>query len=180
MKIFAIYSKVKLVSGPEWYRDVINHYGTGYEVHITLKQPCFVREDDILKIKERLGHYFEEIAQVKDRIELQFNTLIVEDDIVMINAEINVEIINLQKDLVNLLAEYNDFIQPELKKYQEHFVPHITLADGVSASEIEEIKEKIGDDPIIVGDIEDVTLSVVNEITPEEASNPNNKTIYFL
>lgn len=55
MKIFAVYSGLKLSKRPEWLDDFRKKYDDPYEYHIILKQPSYIKkEQQELDIKDKL------------------------------------------------------------------------------------------------------------------------------
>jgi len=180
MKIFALYSTVELFTKPSWFDSFRKKYYGSYDLHVTFKQSCFIKQNEIIKVKQKLEDYFSKTNRKSHEIKMIFNKLIVYDDVIMINSEYDPKITSLQKDLVNLLDEYTDFIEPELEEYQNNFQPHITIAMDLNNQQLIEAQNEIVGDIFCEGVIKDVTLSVVNEITPKETNNPDNKTLYKL
>ncbi len=177
MKIFAIYATPILTEKPEWFDDFYRSYGGGYDLHITLKQSCFIAEKDGQAVRDILSNFSNALRIPDHKIDVVLDTIVIpEDGCIMITAQKN-EILNeLQKNILSALKEYSQYTTPELEAYEKNFIPHITIAEDVSL--VKEDLSTLKSNCFFKGELRDVTLSIVNEITPEEARDPKNKTVY--
>ncbi|EKD56057.1 MAG: hypothetical protein ACD_58C00306G0006 [uncultured bacterium] len=103
-----------------------------------------------------------------------------DDRPILINAEKNDMLIKMQKDLVNLLTDYNEYVKSKYQDYEKNFKPHITVAMDLKEAQFCKAKQDFKDDFQCIGAVEEIVLSVVKEITPSESKNPDNLTIYNL
>ena len=184
MKIFAIYLNVELVKKPEWLDEFRKKYDKPYEIHITLKQPCYIEEDRISELREKVLNYFNSINISKHKIEITFDEILRNKDkegvTIMIKASNPDDLIKIQKELCYYLNEYTNYVKFKYQDYENNFVPHITIARNLS--EIQEIdaQKYLQNDFVCCGEISSVTLSIVNNNTPEESKKSTNQTVYSL
>jgi len=186
-KIFAIYAKVRLINKPTWLDGFCIKYNQPYDYHITLIQCRYISDADIPKLKEKVDGFFSELSIPNHKIEVDFSIPNIDSEGVeegegcfMIEAQKNDELINLQKSLVKLMGDYKDFYKPKLQEYEKYFQPHITVAMYLNEKQFLEAKNDFKDDFQCIGVVDEIVLSIVKEITPEESKNPNNLTIYKL
>ncbi len=181
MKIFAIYSNVKLDKKPDWLDEFRKKYDKPYEFHITLKQPCYIEEDKVSELKEKISNFFN---TSKYKFEVVFDSIVSnrdEDGItIMLKANNVNDLVLFQKDLCTYLGEYTTYLKPKYKGYEKDFVPHITIARNISETQEMEAMKYLQNEFVCGGEINSVTLSIVNNNTPEESKNPANQSIYSL
>lgn len=183
MKIFVVTADIELTNKPEWLDDFRNRYDKPYRYHITLKQPCFVNEDQVREIKDRLATLFSK-SQSNKKIDLRFGELKISTDApgkvcVMINSS-DETVHKLQKKVVEALSQFTSYYKPEYQAYEKQFVPHITIARDLDSQKLREVSMELEQDYTYEGRIEKVILTVVDNFGPEEASNSKNQTIYNL
>lgn len=190
-KIFAIYARVRLIEKPNWLDDFCKKYGQPYDYHITLTQCRFISDADIPKLKEKVDRFFAPpaggLSIPNHKIEVDFSIPEIDDEgvekgegCIMINAVKNDELINLQKNLVELMVDHKDFYKPKYQEYERNFEPHITVAMDLDKEQFDSAIKDFRDDFRCVGVVDEIVLSIVNKISPEESNNPNNLTIYKL
>ncbi|MBI4268425.1 2'-5' RNA ligase family protein [Candidatus Uhrbacteria bacterium] len=180
MKIFALYADIALTKKPDWLDGFVaknNPWG----LHVTIKQACYLEDDRVPSIKEKLSQFFKgrttlPIAMAFDKVECGRS----EDDPIIVLAEKNEEIKMLQGDLCNLLSEVSNYVDPATENYEKNFRPHITISYGIPESEYQECLDIVKDGCKCEGVINEIVLSVLGSVTVEEAHNPANKTIYRL
>ena len=184
MKMFAILTNLKLTKKPEWLDEFREKYDKPYEFHNTLKQPRFIKEEDVPELKKRLQEFFENLHTPNHKIELIFDEIVAGKDeegtTIMLRAKNPVELITLQQKLRDFLVEYTNYVKPKYQSYEENFDPHITIARNISETQLKEANEYLKNDFTCEGVVEEIFLHVVNEDTPEESRNPENRTIYKL
>ncbi len=178
MKIFAVYSNVKLTSGPSWLESFRKKYDESYELHVTFKQPCFIEEDQVNDLKDKLSLFFKDHKVPNHEILVLFDKLFVEENLIMIRSSENSELDSLQKGIVNCLSDYKRYFEPELEAYEMNFHPHLTIARDLNKEQLSVALKEIEDSFSCEGVIKDITLSVVEKITPEEAKIQKNQTLY--
>lgn len=187
MIIFAVQTNVELTNKPDWLDSFRSrHNAKRYDYHVTLKQVCVIEQHQIPIIKNLLSEYFEK-EQLR-AIPVRFNELNLADSkkeageaYIMINSETN-EIINkLQKDIVDVLSDFNNYFWPDSKQYEERFIPHITIAMDLDAESFERAKEDLKDDYQCEGIITKVILSVVHNFDPQDKTKSYHEdSIYNL
>jgi hypothetical protein len=80
MKIFAVYSDVKLTRKPAWLDAFRARFDELYEYHITLKQPCFIQDEQIPGLKGKLKDFFAKSGIHDHYIDIAFDRLTVRPD----------------------------------------------------------------------------------------------------
>lgn len=184
MKIFVITARVGVLQKPEWLDAFRAKYDEDFECHITLKQPCFVEDSDVPTIKERLANLFLQ-KNSNSEIKLKFDELITDRDAphgkcIMVASRGEGSLHELQKKVVAALPEFVHYRSPESKDWEEHFLPHITIARHLTPEQHEEALQYLQSGVTIDATISQVMLVVVNIFGPEEASLPENQTVYSL
>lgn len=185
MKIFAVFARIHLTRQPEWLDDFRLKYDKPYELHITLKQPCWLEPDDLPDVQQKLARFFDVSKDIPFVIEVSLEQLAVNPDgpdgvCVMINTEQNLDLINLQKNIVAALDPYREYFRSESKSWEEHFTPHITIARALSPAVWQEAQRHMTADTLCVGTISEIVLVAVDRFDPGEAYKPENLTVYHL
>lgn len=186
MKLFAVYSKVHLTQKPTWLDAFYKKYNpssTGH--HVTLKQPCHLKEEDIPSAKTQLTDLFNSILVPSHEIILNFNNLILDEGggefkTIMINAEYQSSIHTLQKDILDALSSYKEYTHAESEAWEKNFKPHLTLASDINRTQYEQALKELKNDYTCKGIIRDISLIIVEKMIPTEADNIKNQTIYRL
>ncbi|MDD3481009.1 MAG: hypothetical protein PHW75_02175 [Patescibacteria group bacterium] len=183
MKIFGIYAKVDLYGKPDWLDNFISKYSKPFDVHITLKQPCYIGEPQVLPIKNSVSNFFENNKLKK--IKMTFNTYSMDhspssgksNNHIMVLTK-NKDIIKIQKAIVALLNEYTDYCDPITEQYEVNFEPHITIGVDLDNQRYERALTELPPDISIKGEVAEVVLVVAN---PEDKKvEEEHKTIYKL
>ncbi len=185
MKIFAVYARVHLTQKPDWLDDFRSKYDEPYEYHVTLKQPCVIKDELVPELKIKLTNFFSNLKTPNNKIRLTFDSLnvpmVTPDDIcIMINATKIDEIKELQKSVLLTLSEYNQYLDIKYKAYEENFQPHITIGRKLNQQAYSLASKELKDNYLCEGIITQVVLGVVQNDNPTEANNPNNQTVYNL
>jgi 2'-5' RNA ligase len=184
MRIFTVYSKIELTQKPDWLDSFRTRYDKPYDYHVTLKQPCFLEEDFTYEVKAHLARFFQERLEPRTGIELVFTSLVKareEHDgfmTIMINAEPNRLIEELQQGVVAALGSYRQYCKAESEQWEQNFHPHITIARNLPDDQLLLAERDLGSDLRCQGIIKNVVLTIVKEDTPEEARKPENRTVY--
>ena len=177
MKIFAVYSRLNFIKKPEWLDAFRIKYGYPYTYHITLKQPTYIQEEEIINVKNILAGLFSELNFPEHKIGVVFDKIVI-DTPIMIAATDKENIAILQDKIVKALGDYNNLVKPESKNFEEDFKPHITITDDLDAEKLEQAKFDIGEDIRCDAVIEEIVLTVAQDMTSAEGSK--DKTIYKL
>lgn len=186
MIIFAVQTNLAITKKPEWleaYRA--KYHDLRYDYHVTLKQPCIIDEQDLGEIRHQLADYFD---SVKPRvIKFIFDQIILADTraeegeaCIMIKTT-NEEIEKLQKDLMNILSRYTDYVWEQSKEYEANFMPHITISRDMNRQEFESAKSDLKEDYLTEGVATKVILSVVRDFDKNDRSKGyHDDSIYNL
>ena len=184
MKIFALYAKFDLTSGPPWLDEFRKKYDEPWDLHITLKQPCFIPDEGVEKLRSRVKSFFSELQIPSHLIPINFKEIFTHKGehgmTIMVRAKPAKLLSALQKDLVRALADYTDYVDPDSRAYEENFDPHITIGRRLSPEHHREASTYLADGYVCEGIIKKVVLSVVKDETLEEGLDPANKTAYDL
>lgn len=184
MKIFAVYARVKLFKKPDWLEDFRMKYDEPYDFHITLKQPCFIDEEQTPSLKEKLSQIFSSFSLPNHKINIIFNKKVVDNKIegdacIMIFAE-NKDIRNLQNTIKSSLSDYKNYYESKLEEYENNFNPHITIARNLSSEALLRAISEIKDDFACEGVIEEFDLVITDKKTAKESTDPKNWTTYHI
>ena len=181
MKISAVYARVALTEKPDWLEPFRTEFHYPYDYHITLKQGVVITDDQLPDLQQRLRAVLASNTIPDHRIRLVFDTVVSEkeDGCIMLMAQPNQAIADLQRSIVSALKEYNQHYEPQTAAYEADFHPHITIAHDLG-SRFDNAVASLGEDVTCVGDVTEIVLSCVSAITPEEANNPANLTVFKL
>jgi len=174
MKIFAVYSVVTLEGKTAELKTFREKYDQPYKLHITLKQPVQINEDEVDEVKQILSG----LDVAKSKIKLVFDKINGDEKVLMLMAEENSTLMDLQKEVVGLLHKYKSYVDADTMEYEINFKPHITVARDIHEQDMSSVKEQLRGMLPVKAFINSITLAVVNHISPEEALDPNNLTEY--
>ncbi len=177
MKIFAVYSRLNFIKKPEWLDAFRIKYGYPYTYHVTLKQPTYVQEGEILKVKDILEDLFRELKFPEHKIGIVFDKLVIDTPIMIVATKAK-EMAVLQTKIVKALEGYNNFVNPVSKDWEEDFSPHITISDDLNVEKLEQAKLDLGEDVRCEAVVEEIVLTVAQDMTSAEDSK--DKTVYKL
>jgi len=177
--ILAVYARVELLQKPSWLEDYRKKYGTSYDDHVTLKQPVQIAEDQSHEARRRLARVLAIGRSSGRKIRLVFDHLVADEKggSLLLMAQQNQEIIDLQHTVIASLNAYDRYLSPELRTYEERFEPHLTIAFSLG-DRYEQAVRDLREDLVCVGEISEVVLSCVERISVDEAKNPMNQTVY--
>jgi len=186
-KIYAVYSIVKLTEQPQWLNDFRKKYDEAYDLHVTLKQPAYIEENQLNEIKRILNDILVEFKNNNDKIKLIFDNLKLDkvDDNnktgnIYIFSSNNSPLNNLQKKIRDELKKYSEYLNPKFEEFEYDFRPHITIARELNNTKLEKALTIIKNEFVCEGEVTEIILSCVNEISVKEAHDPNNLTKYTL
>lgn len=186
MLVFGVYSTVSLTQKPEWLDVFRAKYDKPYAYHVTLKQSCFLDEDQKEEVRARLDVFFQKRMSPKGPIELVFSKLVKARELhdgcttIMIDAEPHPLLERLQKEIVTVLDTYRNYCKAESEVWERDFHPHITIARNLPDDQLLLAERDLHSDLVCRGVITQVVLSRVKEDTPEEAKKLENQTTYLL
>lgn len=185
MKLFAIYSKIHPTKTPEWLDAFYTKYTSSHGYHVTLKQSCFLEEEDIAEVKNNLSTFLKTILIPNHKIEvtfdkITFDTIQAEQKSILINAKHNPLLEKLQQGIVSALSQHKKYVSPESRTWEEHFNPHITIAADLNPTRYAQALKEIKEDYTCTGTIQNISLIIVDKMIPSEADRPENQTIYPL
>ncbi len=183
MKIFAIYSNIVLTSKPSWLDDFRAKYDKPYDYHITLKQPCYVEDDQVQQLKEKVASFMPGPQIVDHSIGVSFDRIIIADQdpndgCIMIHVADNEKLNKLQTALVQKLEGFINYCRAESAEWEKNFMPHITIGRDLTPQMIEQAKQELHADDLPQGHITELVLAVVQKINPQQAAKPENLTMY--
>ncbi len=173
MKIFAIYAVVKGEIKSAELNMFRKKYDEPYELHVTLKQPIQIDENEVDEVKQILS----KLDTPKSRINIIFNKMSGDEKVLMVDVDENLIIINLQKEILRILHRYDSYVDAETEQYEIDFKPHITVARDVDAQSLSSIKAQLEKILPLKAFIDSITLAVVDHICPKESLNPDNLTV---
>ena len=181
-KIYALYCIVRLTKKPEWLDDFREKYDKAYDFHLTLKQAAYIDDCQIRDIRKILDGIFADFKKDKNNIGMTFDNLVLdnEEGYIYLFADSNQMLDNLQRKVRNALKEYSEYVNPESSKYEYDFKPHITIARELNDDKFKEAVTEIENDYVCKGEITEIVLSCIKEISVEEAHNPDNLIRYKL
>lgn len=177
MKIFAVYSTLSFTKKPDWLDAFGDKYNYPYTYHVTLKQPTYIQEDEIINVKNILSDIFSEPMFPERKIKIVFDKLVIGTPIMIVATEKG-EIGILQNKIVIVLGNYNNFVKPESKNWEKDFKPHLTITTDLDGEKLEQAKRDLGKDVRCEATIEELVLVIAQDMTSSEDSK--EKTIYKL
>jgi 2'-5' RNA ligase len=184
MKIFSIYTTVSLVDKPKWLEVFRNKYNQVYDLHVTLKQPCYIEEHQLSDVKEKLAKFFEDDLISGHEIQVHFTKLSTDntdpiDGVIMIEAQ-NQILTDLQQSITSLLSDYKQYYEPASEEWEHNFKPHITIASNLTHETFRLAKEDLPKDYSCVGLIKKVVLAVIDSKDAGNAQADKQTVVYKL
>ena len=184
MKIFAIYIKIKLLQKPEWFDEFLKKYFEPVSLHITLIQPRYVGEEQIEDLKTEVRLALEKIRINYHDKKILFESLEIDEGsdgkcTFMLNSTDNTLITLLQKELMSVLKNYNNYVGEHHKEYEVNFKPHITVAAVDETLKVEALKY-FSSSFKFEGVLEELVLPIVKNQSIAERTNTNNQNTFKL
>ncbi|MEI6266958.1 MAG: 2'-5' RNA ligase family protein [bacterium] len=175
---FAIYSRLTITEKPEWLDTFMSKYIKPFEIHVTLKQPCYIdksQEPEVLNILK--GILESEIN--KKVIPLSFGaykldfhpTTESDQSTIMVLAEEDQHLMSLQQEIIEKLSDYNNYCKPENEKFEINFEPHITIGDELHYEEYQQAISELPEKVTIKGTMDEIVLILVDTESGEEIKN---------
>lgn len=181
---FAIYAKIILLEKQGWLDDFIEKYNEPYDLHITLKQPCFINEIEVNELRNKVARFFKD--RVEKKIKVDFRKFILDkpnlenSGCIMIGTSDNKKLLGLQGSIRKLLVDYSDYCDLKTKVYEENFVPHITIGNKLTAEKFEKALSELPQKLALQGTVDEIVLAIVNDESEAERKNPENLTTFRL
>ncbi|MEK9158149.1 MAG: 2'-5' RNA ligase family protein [Patescibacteria group bacterium] len=185
MKIFALYIKIKLTEKPKWFDGFVEKYFEPVDLHITLIQPRYIKEEQISDLQARVEEVLRVFDIREDDKKISFDKLIIDKGsdskyIFMLNTREGSFIGNFQKELKSALKDWDLFVDNVTKEYEINFKPHITIAVNLDGHMKEEAGKYFIEDYRFEGVLEELVLPLVKDQSLEERKNIDNQKIFKL
>jgi len=181
MKYFFITLDFDLDKEPKWIKNFRKKYDEPFQYHITLKTATSVNEKDIDSLKSDLEKIVRKFKKIKvDFDKLYINERAANGACIMILAKKNKVLFDLQKEISQKLSKYGKHYLLEYEKYEKDFLLHITIGRGLDKDRFKKAKNDLGNDFKCSATVDEVVLSMVDEIEPRDLIDKKNKIIYKL
>jgi 2'-5' RNA ligase len=185
MKIFAVYALVTFPDKPSWLEQFRSRYDLPYPLHMTLKQHCFIANEETGDVKNILARILAGADATNMQIGIEFRRLLVDDKLyghgcIMIGADDNPQLNLLRQSIVTALGSYRSYLKPQGQEYERDFKPHITIGRRLSPEQLKQALTELPSDISLAGVIEKIVLSIIDEVNPAQVNDPKNQTIYGL
>ncbi|OGD67551.1 hypothetical protein A3F08_00790 [Candidatus Berkelbacteria bacterium RIFCSPHIGHO2_12_FULL_36_9] len=182
MKIFAVYGRLKLINKPKWLDEIINSVNFEYELHVTFKQPVFIKKNQADEVKNVADNFFNKIKFPSHKIKVVFDRIYPDSnyECVMIEVKDNPILMDFQKRIIKAFKKYSDYCKPETEKYEKSFHPHLSISLDLDKETYQKEIKKIPANFRVTGEIREIILVIVKEETPKEANDSKNLTIFKL
>jgi GrpB-like predicted nucleotidyltransferase (UPF0157 family)/2'-5' RNA ligase len=183
IKIFALYTRVKLTQKPEWLDDFRKRFNQAYDIHVTFIQPRYIDDEKVDDLKSRVTEFFDQNKLTEKDRTIECKDLVYGKNseglyTFMLLAEKSENLLAYQKKLKEYLKDFGNYVEPTKEKYEIDFKPHITIGVDVAEDLVEEAKSYFQPNDSVSGVMNEMVLAVVKEQTVEESLNPDNLTIF--
>lgn len=179
-KIFHISADFDLIKKPDWIDNFRQKYDKPFRYHITLKTETYFNAKYLKNLKTDLLSITKQYAEIR----ISFNKLFIghspKGECIMIRAEKNKNLVNLQKEITKKISNYGNHIMQEYEKFEKNFKPHITVARNLTAEQLKNAKNELGKNLYCEALIDKIVLTTVKNDLFEEWNNKKNKTYYKL
>ena len=184
MKIFALYTNLNLIEKPVWLDEFRSKFDEPWDFHITLKQPCYIAEEDIPKMKSLLDSFLASGHQWDASTPVILDALRYDTDedgtVIMLDMQNAGALQEFQKKLCSVLGTYSQYVKPYYQGYEEDFRPHITIGRDLLGDRYAEAMKYLENGCYCEGIIDQLGMTMVNNMSVGEATNPANQTFYKL
>ena len=182
MKYIYISFEFKLENAPEWLNDFRRKYDDPLPFHITLKTISTTPVANLHKIDRFLSTLVSKCRP----FDINFNKLYTGSPTsngfcIMVKAEPNTALNDLQSEISGFLSRYCEFAKPEYKTFEKNFTPHITIGRHLKQEEYDEALKIFKDKDVELRAILDtLVLKIVDEPEIDSWNDPENHTVYKL
>ncbi|MDA2936218.1 2'-5' RNA ligase family protein [Patescibacteria group bacterium AH-259-L05] len=165
---------------PPWLDDFRSKYDLPHDYHITFKTTTKFKSEDF----ENLNTELKIISKSHRPFIVVFDELFISSTssgwCMMIKAQYNQELFDLQKEVAEKFSKYGDHTTKERESFEKNFDPHVTIARHLTPEQLRKAKRELKKDLMCEALINSLTLATVKEDTFEEWSNPANRIFYKL
>lgn len=157
--------KLEIDNKPQWLGDFVKKYKSDYDFHITFKQPCIIHEEQGTEIKKILSDLFKKHKPADHKIKIIFDRILPDEsyECVMLSSKRNPKLNILQKKIIAAFKNYQNYYQPETKKYEENFQPHLTIAIDLDKKSYQKAIQNIPAKFQISGQIKEIVLDIIDK-----------------
>lgn len=194
MKFFAIYTTVKIINKPDWlddfrskfdleYNPETGHYDDPYEMHITLAQPRFISDNDAQMLKTKLEELFNNNNNIGN-LDVDFSDWHLDrqdetnNGCIMIKSPEYAKLSNLQQQLLEIIGNNHNYLEPKYEKYEKNFIPHLTIGRDLSRERYDSAISMLPKSVLIKAEVDNIVLAIVKDKSTAERNNPNNLNVY--
>src|SRR5690348_13286355 len=144
MKVFAVYADIDLSYKPMWLDAFQTKYSGSYPYHITLKQPCYIKEDQIRHMQQQVAAFFSGFRVPGHSIFVAFDIVesVTTDGSIMLISKQDKLLHDMQKKLVDMLGKY-PYYDPESENWERDFRPHLTIAYDLAPELVDRVQADI-------------------------------------
>lgn len=181
MNIFAVYARVELEEKPSWLDDFRAKYNLPFhEDHVTLKQACFIEEDQVADMEEKLAAFLKGHSVPGHSFTLTFDRLNLDekDGCIMINMPPTPALSHLQKGIMSALASYRNYCLKESEEWETNFAPHLTIARDLTVERFREAVASLGEDVCCVGKARELVLAILKADADGKPMEVQERIVY--
>lgn len=180
MKIFAVYSTLTILEQPTWLEDFKKRFHCPWDWHVTLKQPCFIEEEEVQIVKDRLADFVQQKQMLRQKLcfDEVYSSAEGTNHTIMLRMSHHPALHLFQKHLCEYLSDFTRYVSPEMKNYEEHFSPHVTIGETTTEEEYKDAMDYLSSEVRCVSVTDTLVLSVVSDMSFEATLEPNTK-IHF-
>ncbi|MDZ7798254.1 MAG: 2'-5' RNA ligase family protein [Patescibacteria group bacterium] len=179
-KIFTISSDFELIKKPKWLDGFRIKHDKPFPYHVTLKTCTYFDIDNFKNLKKDLSGIVKKYSEIKVIFNKLFISRSSKGECIMIKADNNKKLNELQKEIVKKFSKYGNYIAKKYEKFEKSFIPHITIARHLSSEQLIIAKKDLGKKLFCEAVVKGLSLMIVENNTDEEWLNHNNKSYYKL
>jgi 2'-5' RNA ligase len=164
VKIYKITSYFNLVSRPDWlitFEESFKNSASQY--HITYKFPTFISEKNVSNAMDLI----KAISINAKPFHLSFNTIKIDNaysgNVILLTDKENKQVVEFQKKLISSLRDFGKNIHEEGQRFEEGFVPHLTLARKLDDTDLQKAISCIPNNPNLEALVTNATFTLANE-----------------
>lgn len=180
LNLFNIMAKVRLTKKPAWLDDFRSKYDENYDPHITLKTTSYL-EGDFEDLQKELANISKKYRPIKVIFNKLFITKTSKGGCIMLEAEHNDQLIELQKEITNTFSKYGRrHVSHEIEQFETNFKPHQTIARHLTPDQLERAKKELGKDLSCEAIIDELGVALTSDDSYKGWSNAEGKSYYKL